>query len=222
MINFFRASIFQAALLCLLIFSACSPATEITASWTNPEAMTGNYNNILIAAMTEDVATKQMIENQLASELRDKGVNVSKSIEMFPPNFREEQLTNKEAMMQAIQEGGHDAILTVAVIDEETETRYVPGAAYSPGARFPYYNRFWGYFNHMYPMVYEPGYYTEDKIYYLETNLYDAQTENLVWSAQSESTNPGNIQNLSEGFAEVTANAMENNNLLSQGTASIK
>lgn len=103
--RFFRHSIFQASLFSLLFFSACGPATDITASWTSPEAMGKTYNSILIAAMTEDVASKQMIENQLAQELRGKGVNVTRSMEVFPPNFRQEQFTDKDAMMQAIQDG---------------------------------------------------------------------------------------------------------------------
>lgn len=88
--------------------------------------------------------------------------------------------------------------------------------------RFPFYNTFWGYFNYWGPIIYDPGYYTQDKIYYLETNLYDADTENLVWSAQSETVNPRNLQTFSEEFAEVTAEEMAENNLLSPETASIK
>lgn len=218
----FKPIVFKATFLCLLLLSACGPAAEITASWTSPEASGNTYENILVAAMTEDVVSKQALEDQLAKELREKGINVTKSIELYPPNFREEQFSNREAMMQPIRENGFDAILTVAVVDEETETRYVPGAYFAPMAGFPYYGNFWGYFNHWGPIIYNPGYYTQDKVYFPETNLYDAGTGNLVWSAQSEAVDGGSLQNFSGDFAEVTTEALAENYLVNLGTASIK
>lgn len=163
-----------------------------------------------------------MIETELAEELRAQGVSVSTSSELFPPNFTDENVPGREEMLETIRGNGHDAILTVAVIDEETETRYVPGTAFAPMNRFGFYNTFWGYFNYWQPQIYDPGYYTQDKIYFLETNLYDAETQDLVWSAQSETVNPTDLERFSEGFAEVTVNAMAEDNVLDATTASIK
>lgn len=213
-----RSFIYTICAVSIFFLSACSPSTRMTASWTNPEAKT-NYNNILIAAMTENVNTKQMIEDALAEELSAKGINVSKSIDLFPPNFTEDMMNDKDALLQAIRENGHDAILSVVLIDEETETRYVPGnAAYAPMSRFNYYGNFWGYYSNWYPQIYNSGYYAEDKVYFLESNLYNANTENLVWSGQSESVNPASLQSFSGNFAEITVNEMINENLLQSAT----
>lgn len=218
----FKIALSNALIGCFLFLSGCGPSTYITGAWVNPEAGPTNYDNILVAAMTENISVKQTLESELAQQLRAQGINATKSIEEWPPSFTQEQ-PSKEAMMQAIQETGHDAVLTVAIVDEETETRYVPGAGpYAPMARYPYYGNFWGYYNYWYPQFYEPGYYTQDKIYFLETNLYDIQTERLVWSAQSETVNPGNLQNFAEEYAQVTVDEMTEDNLLGTGTASLK
>jgi hypothetical protein len=35
-----------------------------------------------------------------------------------------------------------------------------------------------------YPVVYTPGYYTFEKVYYLESNFYDLASDKLLWSVQ--------------------------------------
>jgi hypothetical protein len=46
-----------------------------------------------------------------------------------------------------------------------------------------------------------------EKTYYLETNLYDAESENLIWSAQSQIYSPNYFNTFTEDFAaEITAN----------------
>ena len=73
---------------------------------------------------------------------------------------------------------------------------------YSPMGYGGYYGRFYGYYSYYNPVMYDPGYYATDKNYYIEMNLYDAQTEALVWSAQSETTNPSSIESFSKTFAQ--------------------
>lgn len=193
---------------------SCSPSTRITGSWMNPEAQR-EYDNILVSAMTEKITVKQTVEDLVAAELRARGVNVTKSITMFPPKFSKEQMNDKDAMLNAIRSNGHDAILTIALIDEETESRYVPGTTtYAPLTTYNYYGSFWGYYTYRYPLVSDPGYYTQDRVYFVEANLYDARTEELVWSAQTETINPRSLDRSAEEFAEVTVEAMSERGLL--------
>ncbi|MBS7564414.1 hypothetical protein KHS38_08340 [Mucilaginibacter sp. Bleaf8] len=68
--------------------------------------------------------------------------------------------------------------------------------------RYGYYNRFWTYYNNWYPYLYAPGYYDQQQVYYLETNLYDARTEELIWAAQSETYDPSSIDNFLKGYVK--------------------
>lgn len=214
--NILKSNILTGFLLCLLFMAGCSPATQITGTWSDPQAQNINYDNVLVFAMTDRVNIKESVENALAEELRAQGVNVTTSLEQFPPRFREGMVESKDEMMEFINQNRYDGIITVAVVDEETETRYVPGGAgYAPMGRFGYYGGFWPYYSHWGPM-YQPGYYEEDRVYFLETNLYDAETEQLVWSAQSETTNPRELDNFANQFSEVIVDEMTDRNLFSQ------
>lgn len=164
----------------------------------------------MVAGLTQSIDAKRTIENSMSTALSSKGVAATKSIEVFPPNFGKD--ITKEDMLNSIRKKGADAILTVSLVDKQTESRYVPGTyGYTP---IPMYNRFWGYYNYMYPTMYSPNYYTEEKIYYMETNLYDADTEELVWSAESETYNPDNLSGFSQTLANIIANKLENDGLI--------
>lgn len=192
----------------------CAASTEVTGSWRSPEATTKTYNNVVVAAMTDNVQARQVIEEQMQNQLAQRGINATKSIELFPPSANR-QGGDPDVMLQRMQGEGYDGIVTAAVVDQETETRYVPGNyGYAPATRFGWYNSFRGYYGHMSPMVYQPGYYTEDKVYFLEANLYDAQSENLVWSAQSRSYDPGTVTSFADEFAEVTVKQMARDNII--------
>ncbi|MCC9136855.1 hypothetical protein ACFSKU_09870 [Pontibacter silvestris] len=206
------------AVIALILFG-CAASTEITGTWKSPEATSQNYNRVIVAALTDNAQARQTVENDLQAQLQQRGIQVTKSIDVFPPAMMRERGSDADMLLQRIQGDGHDAILTVAVVDEETETRYVQGSGgvygpYAPMGRFGWYGSFRGYYSHWYPTLYDPGYYTEDKVYFLESNLYDADSEQLLWSAQSRSYNPSSIDQFSEKFSELTVSRMQEENLI--------
>jgi hypothetical protein len=207
-----KTTLFSLIGICLL---ACSPATQITGSWKNNNVKTKEVNRILVTALTSKTNVRQTVEDELAAELKKNGYSATKSIDVIPPTFTEGKEPDKDALLRKIDGTGVDAILTVALIDKETDTRYVPGnQAYSPVTRFGYYGRFGGYYTNWYPTLYSPGYYTEDKVYFLETNLYDASSEELLWSAQSETYNPNGLSDFSKDFASVMLIKMKKDGVL--------
>ncbi len=193
--------IFFSGIVMMFIVASCGSSTSITGTWER-QNIQKDYNNVLVAALTPQTRVKATIESEIAEELAEAGIEASQSIDVFPPKLTDDE-NQKQRLVNAIQTNGADAILTVSVIDEETETRYSPGtAAYAPYPTYGYYGNFWGYYSHWYPQFYSPGYYAEDEIYFIETNLYDAETEDLIWSAQSQTYNPVDLESFSDDFAE--------------------
>lgn len=196
--------LFIGGMLILILGSCARPVTLVTGTWTNDE-VDKNYDRVLVAALTSNVSFKSKLEDALAQQLEDKGVKASKSIDLLPPEFIEDE-NQKQTIMENIQADGIDGILTVSILAKTTETRYVPGSYhYEPVPLYGFYGHFWAYYDYWYPRFHEPGYYTE-KTYYLETNLYDAESEKLVWSAQSQIYSPNYFNTFTEDFAaEITA-----------------
>ncbi|WP_288369664.1 hypothetical protein [uncultured Algoriphagus sp.] len=199
----------------LAVMLSCSPSVKILGSWTGPSTPPEGYNNIFVTALTDNILARQTVETDLDNLLLEEGVNAESSFDILPPGFKSSGV-DKEEVLRKIRELGSDAILTVAVLDQTNETRYVPGSTmYSPMG-YGYYGRFWGYYNYYNPVMYDPGYYTTDKNYYLEANLYDVATEELVWSSQSETTNPSSIETFSRSFSTTIINQLIKDGLLAK------
>ena len=198
-----------------VILTACASSTQITGSWKNKDIEAPAYHNIFIAALTHDIAARELVENELATQLRDRGIKVTTSIELFGPITRE-QAGNRDEIVKKVQENGKDAILTLSLVDTETETRYVPGDNnyYAPTITYNFYGSFSNYYDYYYPQLYEPGYYANDKVYFLESNLYDVASEELLWSAQSQSYSPEDIESFAEEFSEVTIARLHKDGLI--------
>lgn len=202
------------AICVIFLFTSCRSSTEITGSWKNPRQTSYSYDNIIVTALSSNVRAKSTVETHLANQLSRMGITVSKGTEIFPPRFMEGE-PDKDKILDEVRKNGAAAILTINLVDEETESRYVPSTIdYAPFPRYSYYGRFGGYFSYWQPRVYSPGYYAEDKIYYLETNLYDVNSEQLIWSAQSETYNPSSLERFSENFAEVIVRNLRRENVL--------
>ncbi|MCH6233723.1 hypothetical protein [Cognataquiflexum rubidum] len=189
--------------------AACSPSTKILGSWKSPDAETAGYSNLFVAALIGDnYVTKKTIEDDIDELLIQKGVQAISNLELVKPGlvFTEQ---NRDQVVQEIKKSGRDGIMTIAIIDQTNETRYVPGTtSYSPMYYGGGYGRFGGYYGMYGPTSYSPGYYATDKNFYIEINLYDLGTQALVWSAQSETTNPASIDKAAQEFAYVVVDKM--------------
>jgi hypothetical protein len=198
------------------VFCSCSTPTFITSSWRKPNATADGYRNIFVAALTKNIPAKQAVENGLQTMLQQKGLKVEKSTDVFPPNFETLTGQKKEFVISEIRNTGANGILTIALLRKETESHY-EGGYWEPGLRFGYYNRLSDYYNNWYPYLYGQGYYDEEKVYYLETNFYDAKTEQLIWAAQSKTYDPVDIDSFLKGYIKSIYNRMEKDGLITAG-----
>ena len=206
-------------LLFAFLLAGCGSTTSINESWVNTEELVSKqYNSVFIVALTGNMAAKTLIEDELAFYAEKNGIKAIKSHELFPATFTQGRVPSKESISQVITESGAEAIFAVSLLDTETESRYVPGSTnyaygYNP-LSYSYYGNFYGYYNTMHPVVYDPGHYTTDKIYYLESNLYDATSGQLLWSAQSKTYNPSSLESFTQDYTEALIKRLKKDGLI--------
>lgn len=201
----------------MVFLTACAPSMKITGNWMNEEAMgKGKYKKVFLFVMTSNKGAQQTFENAQAKAAEAEGITTVKSYEVFGPNFLAHNPT-KEEIIAKIKETGADAVFTSALIDEKSETRYVPGTtSYTPygyGSYGGYYGGFGGYYGSS-AYIYEPGYYTEDKTYFIESNLYDMENGEIVWSVQSEAYNPSNMDNIARTYSTLLFDKLKSSGVL--------
>ncbi|MDB4925545.1 hypothetical protein [Mucilaginibacter sp.] len=206
---------FKALLVVMTILFSCGTTTMVTNSWRKPNATANGYKKIFVAAITSNIPAKQAVENGLQRQLEQKGIMIVKSTDVFPPNFSTQTGQRKELILGRIQSTGADGILTIALLKQTTETHYIPRSGFwNPGLRYGYYNNFWNYYNNWYPSIYAPDYYDEQEVYYLETNLYNARNEQLIWAAQSKTYDPVNIDSFLKGYLKSIYDQMVKDGLI--------
>lgn len=202
--------------LCIMLICSCSPSTRITGSWVEPSAkgQMVQGKRLFIASLTRNMEVRAKLENALADQASQRGIIAIKSSEHFRPDFYQ-KIPSEQKLLGLIRNTGANAILTVSLINKESETRYVPGTrSYTPFPSYRWYGGFYSYFNYWRPIFYEPGYYVTDKTYFMETNLYDMKTNSLIWSAQSETMNPGSIDNFVKTYPKVLVSQLIKDGLL--------
>jgi hypothetical protein len=201
---------FFSIIICLVL-NACAPSTFITGSWKSPNN-NKQYTRFLIAALTSNTITKAKLEKDMAAALGNN-IYTLKSIEEFPPDISGSD-SNKINLMNKVKNKNVEAIMTISIIKKETETRYVPGRSPYDPLGYTYYNNFWGYYDYWYPNFYNQGYYEQNQIYFIETNVYDTGTEKLIWSAQSKTYNPEELESFSKDFAATIVKKMTEEKLI--------
>jgi hypothetical protein len=197
----------------ILIHSCTSSSTVITGTW-NSDDIEKDYSNIMVSALTNDMEFRSSLEEEIAESISDDDDNAVTSLNILPAGIVEEN-TQKEEILNNVHDKGIDAILTVTLIDQDMETRYVPGnVPYAPYPAYTYYGTYWTYYDYWYPRFQSPGYYTTERTYFIETNLYDAETEELVWSAQSRTYDPANLVGFTREFGNEIASELERQNII--------
>jgi len=203
----------------MVVLFACGPSQKITTSWVNPDRPAKKYTTVFVAALIQNNPVKYALEADLGAAAKARGFNVVKGYEIFPPNFNKENMRDRDLALKLIRDKGCDVILSIAVIDQKSETYYQPGAVsvsvgygygyhpyggYGPyGSYGAYGTGFYGYYNYWQPTLYSPGYWQTDKTYFIEANAYDAETQQIIWSVQSKADNPSGIEKSSKEYTEM-------------------
>ncbi len=194
--------------------SACGPTQQITNSWINPEARSkGPYQSIFIMVLSPSNATSFSVEDRLAGIISSRGQKYVVSSAVFPPNLSISENFTREDMAAAILRTGCDAVLVVAQLDVKSVDTYHPGTAYYP-MNYGMYGSYYGYYNYYYPQIYSPGYYSSDKTYYIETNFYDLQSDQLLWAIQSEAYNPTSLDSWFDKYSSDLLNELKKEGLI--------
>jgi hypothetical protein len=205
------------ALLVVLVLSltSCGPSLDVIGVWSDKTKVgTKAYKKIFVFALTSDIAVRNNIETEMAAVINQRGLQAVKGGDVMPPSFYSEGKITRDELKSIIVKNGCDGIVSFVVKDQKEETRYVPGTTSYAPAGYGYYDPYYGYYSHYSTAVYSPGYYTTDRIYFLESNFYDVETESMVWSVQSETVNPTSIKGFSKQYVHVLVRNLQKNGII--------
>ena len=194
------------SLVFMAMFLAACATTQLTSVWRDP-AYQSRPAKIMVIGLAKNPINRRLFEDEFVRQLKSNGTDAIASYTVIP----DKKEGDEEAVARKVAELGADTVLITRLVSKKIVQVYVPGTAYYPP---PYYGRWPDYYGYGYRYMYTPGYIAEDEYAVVETNLYEAKTDKLIWAATSETGIYGSNQNLIQNYITVMVNNMIGQGLL--------
>ncbi|WP_396171959.1 DUF4136 domain-containing protein [Flavobacterium sp.] len=196
--------------LAIILLAGCSPSTQLVKTWSDPSlnaATVPAFNKVLVIAQMKDDSSRRIAEDKVVASSA-KG-NFIASYSYLKPSQTDHQLVVGELLKDGIE-----GIILMRLTDIAKTTDYVQGTTYYGGWGYGrgYYGGYgYGYGGGMYGT---PGYYEENKTYYVETTIYDVKSNKLLWSGTTSTLNPTKANETMDDIIAAVKTELNNKGLI--------
>jgi len=201
------------------LFLAACTSTKLTDSWKAPEAGSIHFTKILVMAVAPVDSLRHPAEDAMRAQI--KTVPVVTSYELLP---KAEDGSDPVKLAAAIKAAGVDGIIVMRMVSSDSEVGYTTGGmmpSYYTSFNSYYSYNFGGYhnyYNNRYAaqasFYYDPPKMYVDQIVGIETNIYNAGDQKLIWTGITKSTNPEGIDKLIAEVAGVVRSKLRSQGLI--------
>ncbi len=173
--------------------------TLLIGSWTD-ESYHGreSFDKILVVAIGNNALVRRTFEEDIADRIESKKISIVRALDVLPPEEKIERATfNKYFDREEI-----DAVLVTRLVQLDQLPNIPSG---NRGA-----SDFYGYYNNAYVPSTEGGGISLSAAAKLETNLYDTQTGQLVWTCQTKSFSQAeNLEKVLKDVSKIVAKELK-------------
>lgn len=191
----------------ILLFSfllSCA-SSRITSTWRDENYGGGPIEKVLVMGISDETHNRRIFEDVFVKEFQAAGVQALTSYSIFP----EDREIDAAEIKAAARERNIDKVLMTHLVEVEKKEVYHPPVS-SPAYTYTYGS----YYHTVYNYTHQPGYTTQHEYVKLESGLYDADTEKLIWSAATETVDPDNLANAVTGLSRVIFKNLRESGLL--------
>jgi hypothetical protein len=160
--------------LAVLAFAGCS-STRLSSVWADPAYTGGPFKKLMIIGLGATEGGRAQFENSVADAFIQRGVMGVSSTGYFASA----QDMTRDAVRAWVERDGYQGVLVARLVDVQRQQYEVP----------PTYTDLWGYWGY-YGTVMEPGYVVEQTTLLINTDLFEASTGKVVYTAESKSFDP--------------------------------
>ena len=178
-------------LITILVLVSCAPTTKIQKTWSDPSLSKekfDSYKKVLVIAVLKDETGRRIAEDKLVAAFNT--ITTVQSYTYLTPAD-----TTQQIIEQKLKNDGFDGVLYMRLNEVEKSVTYNQGTGFHGG-----YGWYGGY--------HAPGYYSVDKTFVVETNLYDVVVNKLMWSTTTETINPKAIEKGLDGIINTLKNEL--------------
>jgi hypothetical protein len=180
---------------CSTTSTTSNKATHFVDTWKAPDAAplaVKQGDKVVAMVISKEESTRKKDEDAICDELRARGFSPIPSYTLVPTD----QIANQEKAVATIRNSGATAIFGARPMPAETSEKYVPTqwAGGSPLMDFgSFYNLGW-------QSQTTPAQTVTTTVVRVQLLVYNLPQGKLLWSAESETTDPGQLDSF---FAEL-------------------
>lgn len=167
----------RAGLVFAVLCSAACSSTKLASTWQDSSYQGGAFQKLMVVGLGASPGGRAEFENSMVDALTAHGVIAVASVGYFSDAS---QMT-RDAVRGWVQRDGFQGVLVTRLEDVKQSVVVTP----------PQYQDLYGYWGY-YGTVVTPGYVDETTKFIITTDLFDARTGGVVYTAESNSFNPPN------------------------------
>ena len=186
---------------------ACS-SSKLVARWNDTDYSGPVLAKVLVIGMISDDIRRRYFEDEFIKQLARSEHHGVASYQLMPDL---KDYDDKIKLAEVVGKAGVDSVLVATLQAVDREKSYVPPRIDWVSTMGPGY---YGYYHSSYAAVYQPGYERVDTIVRLETRVFTAQDEKLVWAGYTESFNPSSAEKVIRELAEIVVTDMKKSGLV--------
>lgn len=210
----------------VLVAACATTTTKMSGTWQAPDFVGKGFSNILVLSVAKENADRRMYEDKMVESLANVGASAVPSYRVLP-NLDE---VSEASVKELVAKNRHDAVLVTRLVSLDSKIHHVKGQSYVvPNGRYsvgypsgfyqPGYNGFYrpgyyGYYSNSYSIVNDPGYDVLRHSVLVETNLYDVESEQLVWSGRSTTLRPESAAKAIPSITSTVSRELKNDGVL--------
>ncbi len=164
-------------LLAVLLLVSCGQH-RLTSSWMSESLGQTKVNDVLVIGLARHPTTRNIFEKAYVEDLTDENIRAIPSHKVVEGTL----VPTKEALLEVIQMTDAKTVLITRLANRKRKTYYQDATGPITSA---YEEPYGAFFQSQAPQT------AATKVFvYLESNIYDVESEKLIWSATAEAKDP--------------------------------
>ena len=181
---------------------------QVTGTWQNPHVPPLHYSSVVVLATARETTSRNIFEDAFASLAQSHGIRAVQGYNVVT----ESQSLSAQELEAGIRKSGAQAAIVAKVIRSSVTTQ--GGATYTDPTGGPNWEvGYWGYYSTGW-MEWSPTSTTTTMMVEVKVNVYDAASQQLVWSAITNTIAQDQVSNQAVPMAQMLFDALYSRGVL--------
>jgi hypothetical protein len=195
-------------LISLLMIISCAP-TKFASQWNNDSYTGGHLKKVLVVGLSKNLYNRKLFEDVFTEKFKKKGTDAVPSYSVIL-TFKD---LNKDTVLNQAEKLGVDTILVTQLLGVKEEYIHYEPLDYNPYKGTSAFSRHFAG-SSKYAYANKSVTYTKMESVRLQTNLYQKETEELLWTSVTETFHPESVKEVIDSLSKAVMGSLRTNKLV--------